>query len=154
MRHEVVASLSVSKDRVVVVLHIINMNSLKQTVLDLQTFSLRNFPRTNFYNEAPVSRTWSRSSEIPSEEKRTLGKENEKKKEGNVVISSYTLLRYASCIWFCGFLMLTILRICIGIVTFLSKGCHLDVVRGPSTPHDPESNAGGSLSSWQGHPSR
>jgi hypothetical protein len=35
----------------------------------------------------------------------------------------------------------------------LSKGCHLDVVRGPSTPHDPESDAGGSLSSWQGHPS-
>jgi hypothetical protein len=29
-----------------------------------------------------------------------------------------------------------------------------DVVRGPSTPHDPESNAGRSLSSWQGHPSR
>jgi hypothetical protein len=27
----------------------------------------------------------------------------------------------------------------------LSKGCHLDVVRGPSTPHDPESDAGGSL---------
>jgi hypothetical protein len=36
----------------------------------------------------------------------------------------------------------------------LSKGCHLDVVRGPSTPHDPESDAGGSLSSWQCHPSR
>jgi hypothetical protein len=36
----------------------------------------------------------------------------------------------------------------------LSKGCHLDVVRGPSTPHDPESDAGGSLSSWQRHPSR
>jgi hypothetical protein len=36
----------------------------------------------------------------------------------------------------------------------LSKGCHLDVVRGPSTPHDPESDAGGSLSSWQGHTSR
>jgi hypothetical protein len=36
----------------------------------------------------------------------------------------------------------------------LSKGCHLDVVRGSSTPHDPESDAGGSLSSWQGHPSR
>jgi hypothetical protein len=32
--------------------------------------------------------------------------------------------------------------------------CHLDVVGGPSTPHDPESDAGGSLSSWQGHPSR
>jgi hypothetical protein len=30
----------------------------------------------------------------------------------------------------------------------LPKGCHLDVVRGPSTPHDPESDAGGSLSSW------
>jgi hypothetical protein len=36
----------------------------------------------------------------------------------------------------------------------LSKGCHLDGVRGPSTPHDPESDSGGSLSSWQGHPSR
>jgi hypothetical protein len=36
----------------------------------------------------------------------------------------------------------------------LSKRCHLDVVRGPSTPHDPESDAGGSVSSWQGHPSR
>jgi hypothetical protein len=36
----------------------------------------------------------------------------------------------------------------------LSKGCHLDVVGGPSTPHDPESDAGGSVSSWQGHPSR
>jgi hypothetical protein len=36
----------------------------------------------------------------------------------------------------------------------LSKGYHLDVVRGPSTPHDPESDAGGSLSSWQRHPSR
>jgi hypothetical protein len=36
----------------------------------------------------------------------------------------------------------------------LSKGCHLDVVRGPSNPHDPESDAGGSLSSWQEHPSR
>jgi hypothetical protein len=34
------------------------------------------------------------------------------------------------------------------------KGYHLDVVGGPSTPHDPESDAGGSLSSWQGHPSR
>jgi hypothetical protein len=34
----------------------------------------------------------------------------------------------------------------------LSKGCHLDVVRGPSTPHDPESDVGGSVSSWQGHP--
>jgi hypothetical protein len=31
----------------------------------------------------------------------------------------------------------------------LPKGCHLDVVGGPSTPHDPESDAGGSLSSWQ-----
>jgi hypothetical protein len=36
----------------------------------------------------------------------------------------------------------------------LPKGCHLDVVGGPSTPHDPESHAGGSLNSWQGHPSR
>jgi hypothetical protein len=38
-------------------------------------------------------------------------------------------------------------------VASLSKGCHLDVVRGPSTPYDPESDAGGSLSSWQSHPS-
>jgi hypothetical protein len=29
------------------------------------------------------------------------------------------------------------------------KGCHLNVVGGTSTPHDPESDAGGSLSSWQ-----
>jgi hypothetical protein len=36
----------------------------------------------------------------------------------------------------------------------LPKGYHLDVVGGPSTPHDPESDAGGRLSSWQGHPSR
>jgi hypothetical protein len=36
----------------------------------------------------------------------------------------------------------------------LPKGYHLDVVGGPSTPHDPKSDAGGSLSSWQGHPSR
>jgi hypothetical protein len=36
----------------------------------------------------------------------------------------------------------------------LSEGWHLDVVRGPNTPHDPESDSGGSLSSWQGHPSR
>jgi hypothetical protein len=42
-----------------------------------------------------------------------------------------------------------------GISTItLLKGYHLDVVGGPSTPHDPESDAGGSLSSWQGHPSR
>jgi hypothetical protein len=40
-----------------------------------------------------------------------------------------------------------------GIQT-LSKGCNLDVVGGPSTPHDPESDPGGSLRSWQGHPSR
>jgi hypothetical protein len=40
------------------------------------------------------------------------------------------------------------------IIEILLKGCHLDVVGGPSTPHDPESYAGGSLSSWQGHPSR
>jgi hypothetical protein len=33
------------------------------------------------------------------------------------------------------------------------EGYHLDVVGGPSTPHDPESDAVGSLSSWQGHPS-
>jgi hypothetical protein len=43
----------------------------------------------------------------------------------------------------------------LGVKNFaLSKGCHLDVVRGPSNPHDPESDAGGSLSSWQGHPSQ
>jgi hypothetical protein len=36
----------------------------------------------------------------------------------------------------------------------LHKGYHFDVVGGPSTPHDAESDAGGSLSSWQGHPSR
>jgi hypothetical protein len=41
-----------------------------------------------------------------------------------------------------------------GIEDTLSNGCHLDVVGGPNTPHDPESDAGGSLSSWQGHPSR
>jgi hypothetical protein len=41
-----------------------------------------------------------------------------------------------------------------GIPHALLKGCHLDVVRGPSTPHDPESDARGSLSSWQGHPTR
>jgi hypothetical protein len=35
-----------------------------------------------------------------------------------------------------------------------SEGCHLDVVRGPSTSHDPEGDAGGSFSFWQGHPSR
>jgi hypothetical protein len=35
------------------------------------------------------------------------------------------------------------------ILELVSKGCHLDVVRWPSTPHDPESDAGGSLSSWQ-----
>jgi hypothetical protein len=29
------------------------------------------------------------------------------------------------------------------ILFLLSKGCHLDVVRGPSTPHDPESDAAG-----------
>jgi hypothetical protein len=40
------------------------------------------------------------------------------------------------------------------ILMALPKGCHLDVVGGPSTTHDPESDAGGSLSSWQGHPSR
>jgi hypothetical protein len=39
------------------------------------------------------------------------------------------------------------------IFAVLLKGYHLDVVGGPSTPHDPESDAGGSLSSWQGHPS-
>jgi hypothetical protein len=42
----------------------------------------------------------------------------------------------------------------LGIYGTLPKGYHLDVVGGPSTPHDPESDAGGSLSSWQGHPSR
>jgi hypothetical protein len=39
-------------------------------------------------------------------------------------------------------------------VSTLPKGYHLDVVGGPNTPQDPESDAGGSLSSWQGHPSR
>jgi hypothetical protein len=39
-------------------------------------------------------------------------------------------------------------------ILILPKGYLLDVVGGPSTPHDPESDAGGSLSSWQGHPSR
>jgi hypothetical protein len=43
---------------------------------------------------------------------------------------------------------------CLLSVYTLSKGCHLDVVREPSTPYDPESDAGGSLSFWQGHPSR
>jgi hypothetical protein len=41
-----------------------------------------------------------------------------------------------------------------GLRYLSSCGYHLDVVRGPSTPHDPDSYAGGSLSSWQGHPSR
>jgi hypothetical protein len=36
----------------------------------------------------------------------------------------------------------------------LLMGYHLDVVGGPSTPHDPESDGGGSLISWQSHPSR
>jgi hypothetical protein len=49
-------------------------------------------------------------------------------------------------------------KICIKFGTVyhksLPKGYHLDVVEGPSTPHDPESDAGGSLSSWQGHHSR
>jgi hypothetical protein len=36
----------------------------------------------------------------------------------------------------------------------LPNGYHLDVVGGPSTPHDPESDAGGSLSSWQSYPNR
>jgi hypothetical protein len=30
----------------------------------------------------------------------------------------------------------------------LPKGCHLDVVGVPSTPHDPESDADGRLSYW------
>jgi hypothetical protein len=42
----------------------------------------------------------------------------------------------------------------LNIVHVVSKGCHLDVVGEPSSPHDPESDADGSLSSWQGHPSR
>jgi hypothetical protein len=37
--------------------------------------------------------------------------------------------------------------------TLLPKDYHFDVVGGPSTLHDPESDAGGSLSSWQRHPS-
>jgi hypothetical protein len=36
----------------------------------------------------------------------------------------------------------------------LPKCYHFDVVGEPGTPNDPESGAGGSLSSWQGHPSR
>jgi hypothetical protein len=36
------------------------------------------------------------------------------------------------------------------IIFALLNGYHLDVVGGPSTPHDPESDAGGRLSSWQG----
>jgi hypothetical protein len=39
-------------------------------------------------------------------------------------------------------------------VDALPKGYHFGVVGGPSTPHDPESDAGGNLSSWQRHPSR
>jgi hypothetical protein len=50
--------------------------------------------------------------------------------------------------------MLVDIDIYIYIYISLPKGCHLDVVGGPSTPHDPESDAGGSLSSWLGHPSR
>jgi hypothetical protein len=42
----------------------------------------------------------------------------------------------------------------VSIIKSLPKGYHLDVVGGPSTPHNPDSYAGGSLSSWQGHPSR
>jgi hypothetical protein len=30
----------------------------------------------------------------------------------------------------------------------LPKGCHLDMVGGPSAPHDPKRDAGGTLSSW------
>jgi hypothetical protein len=41
-----------------------------------------------------------------------------------------------------------------GKLIFLPKGYHLDVVAGPTIPHDLESDASGSLSSWQGHPSR
>jgi hypothetical protein len=48
----------------------------------------------------------------------------------------------------------TLYAVFLAFIHPLSKGCHLDVVGGPSTPHDPESDAGGSLSSWQGHPSR
>jgi hypothetical protein len=36
----------------------------------------------------------------------------------------------------------------------LPKGYDLDVVEGPSISHDPESDAGGNLGSWQGYPSR
>jgi hypothetical protein len=50
--------------------------------------------------------------------------------------------------------MIVILSHILNDNTYLPKGYHLDVVGGPSTPHDPESDAGGSLSSWQGHPSR
>jgi hypothetical protein len=43
---------------------------------------------------------------------------------------------------------------CESFKSYNPKGYHLDVVGRPSTPHDPESDASGSLSSWQGHPSR
>jgi hypothetical protein len=38
-------------------------------------------------------------------------------------------------------------KIYMNITRPLSKGYHLDVVGGPSTPHDPESDVGWSLSS-------
>jgi hypothetical protein len=38
------------------------------------------------------------------------------------------------------------------MVLSLSKGCHLDVVRGPSTPHDTESDAGRELKLLAGPP--
>jgi hypothetical protein len=38
---------------------------------------------------------------------------------------------------------MSLLELIMVIDKSLSKGCHLDVVREPSTPHDPESDAGG-----------
>ncbi|XP_064413579.1 male-specific lethal 3 homolog isoform X2 [Latimeria chalumnae] len=39
-------------------------------------------------------------------------------------------------------------------VLYDAKDCHLDVVEGLAYPNDPESYAGGSISSWQGYPSQ
>jgi hypothetical protein len=51
--------------------------------------------------------------------------------------------------WFKPPLSLVVVLLEYGIDQTLPKCYHLDVVGGPSTPHDPESDAGGSLSSWQ-----
>jgi hypothetical protein len=68
-------------------------------------------------------------------------------------VSGSDLPRLHLWIQFSLLLCLRLLKIYDRSVT-LPKGYHLDVVGGSSTPHDPESDAGGSLSSWQGHPSR